>query len=123
MYVYIRSEPGLYTVGFYSPDGEFHTDSDHHDREDAAKRVRFLNGGKDEDVDPTDTKARLDKMADIGAQMLEENTALKADIAKAVELLEWVRRSLIRAYLQGPPGQTILGEIDDFIIKRKEASK
>lgn len=46
-WVYIKSEPGLYTVGFYAPDGEWHTDSDHSNREDAAKRVHYLNGRKD----------------------------------------------------------------------------
>ena len=25
MYVYIQTEPGLWTVGFYSPDGKFHS--------------------------------------------------------------------------------------------------
>ena len=35
----------LYTVGFYAPDDEFISDSDHSDREEAAKRVNFLNGG------------------------------------------------------------------------------
>lgn len=45
-YVYIRSEPGLWTVGFYAPDGKWHPESDHHDREEAAKRVHYLNGGK-----------------------------------------------------------------------------
>ncbi len=45
MYVYIQSEPGLYTVGFYDPKGEWHPESDHQDREEAAKRVAFLNGG------------------------------------------------------------------------------
>lgn len=44
-YCYIKSEPQLWTVGFYSPNGEWHPDSDHSDREDAAKRVAFLNGG------------------------------------------------------------------------------
>lgn len=44
MYVYIQTEPQLYTVGFYSPDGHFHSDSDHNDREKAAERVSFLNG-------------------------------------------------------------------------------
>ena len=44
MYVYIESEPGLWTVGFYSPDGEWHPESDHEVREDAAKRVSWLNG-------------------------------------------------------------------------------
>lgn len=45
-WVYIQSEPQLYTVGFYSPNGEWHTDSDHSNREDAGKRVHYLNGGK-----------------------------------------------------------------------------
>jgi len=45
MYVYINSEPGLWTVGFYAPDGSWHSDSDHNDREEAAKRVHYLNGG------------------------------------------------------------------------------
>jgi len=46
-WVYIQSEPGLFTVGFYAPDGEWHTDSDHGIREDAVKRVHYLNGGKE----------------------------------------------------------------------------
>lgn len=46
MWVYIRSEPGLYTVGFYGPDGKWNADSDHGSQEDAAVRVHYLNGGK-----------------------------------------------------------------------------
>jgi hypothetical protein len=45
MYVYRRTEPSLWTVGFYAPDGEWHTDSDHPNRELAAQRVRYLHGG------------------------------------------------------------------------------
>ena len=44
-WVYIRSEPGCFTVGFYAPDGKWHTDSDWPTAEQAAKRVRYLNGG------------------------------------------------------------------------------
>lgn len=44
MYVYIQTEPGLWTVGFFDPDGKWHTDSDHGDRESAARRVAYLNG-------------------------------------------------------------------------------
>jgi hypothetical protein len=44
-WVYINSEPGLWTVGFFAPDGEWHSDSDHSIREEAAKRVAYLNGG------------------------------------------------------------------------------
>ena len=44
MYVYIESEANCWTVGFYSPSGEWHPESDHSSSEDAAKRVAFLNG-------------------------------------------------------------------------------
>jgi hypothetical protein len=54
MYVYIRSEPQLYTVGFYDPTGKWHPESDHESREDAAKRVHWLNGGRDNDIDEAD---------------------------------------------------------------------
>ena len=49
MYVYILSETGpggwLWTVGFYKPNGNWEADSDHSVQEEAAERVRFLNGG------------------------------------------------------------------------------
>lgn len=44
-YVYVRSEAGLWTVGFYSPDGEWHPESDHDNADFAAARVHYLNGG------------------------------------------------------------------------------
>ena len=45
-YVYIQSEPTLWTVGFYDPKGEWHPDSDHEDREKAAERTAWLNGSR-----------------------------------------------------------------------------
>jgi hypothetical protein len=45
-WVYQQTEPGLWTVGYYSPDGCWYTDSDHNSREEAAERVHYLNGGK-----------------------------------------------------------------------------
>ena len=52
MWVYICSERSsyhsLYTVGFYDPKGEWQPESDHGTKEDAAARVHYLNGGKDE---------------------------------------------------------------------------
>lgn len=44
MWVYIETEKGLWTVGFYSPSGEFITDSDHDVKQQAAGRVAYLNG-------------------------------------------------------------------------------
>jgi hypothetical protein len=44
-YVYIQSDPGLWTVGFYDPTGKWIPESDHNDAERAADRVHWLNGG------------------------------------------------------------------------------
>lgn len=46
MYIYIETEPGLWTVGFYKPDGKFVAESDHDSHEKAAERVHYLNGGR-----------------------------------------------------------------------------
>ncbi len=45
-YVYLSPrEPGdPYTVGFYDPHGNWHPESDHATRYDAAQRVAYLNG-------------------------------------------------------------------------------
>jgi hypothetical protein len=50
MYVYLRSEPQLWTVGFYDPTGKFVSESDHNTRELAATRVHWLNGGNEHTV-------------------------------------------------------------------------
>jgi len=46
MYVYKQTEPGLWTVGFFDPAGQWHAESDHSTSEAAAERVRYLNGGQ-----------------------------------------------------------------------------
>lgn len=46
MYVYIKTEPRLWTVGFYDPNGKWHPESDHDNPEAAAKRVNYLNGNR-----------------------------------------------------------------------------
>ena len=45
MYVYVQSEPRLFTVGFYQPDGTWVPESDHGSRQEAAARVAYLNSG------------------------------------------------------------------------------
>jgi len=48
MYVYIRAKgEQLYVVGFFDPQGQWQSESDHASREEAAKRVRWLNGGRE----------------------------------------------------------------------------
>jgi len=45
-YVYVKSEERLWTVGYYTPSGNWMPESDHNNREDAAARVSYLNGGQ-----------------------------------------------------------------------------
>lgn len=47
MYVYIQSEKGLWTVGFYKPNGEWVSEKDFASKDKAAERVSWLNGGKE----------------------------------------------------------------------------
>ena len=44
-WVYKQSEPGLWTVGYYDPRGRWEAESDHTDKDEAAKRCAWLNGG------------------------------------------------------------------------------
>jgi hypothetical protein len=43
-YVYIRTEPQLWTVGFYDPAGKFQPESDHSSPGEAAERTAYMNG-------------------------------------------------------------------------------
>lgn len=36
----------VYTVGYYSPDGEWHPESEYQDKDRAAAQVSYLNGGE-----------------------------------------------------------------------------
>jgi len=45
MYVYLKSEAQLWSVGFYDPGGDWHAESDHSTPEAAAERTHYLNGG------------------------------------------------------------------------------
>lgn len=49
MYVYIKSDFALWTVGFYDPNGTWIPESDHDNNVKAAERVAYLNGGKNLD--------------------------------------------------------------------------
>jgi len=47
MYVYIKSEPQLWTVGFYTPDGKWVPEDDYECRDDAAEPLAFLLANQD----------------------------------------------------------------------------
>lgn len=45
MYVYMRTEAGVWTVGFFKPNGDWVAEGDYSCRGAAAERVHYLNGG------------------------------------------------------------------------------
>ncbi len=45
MFIYRQTEPTLWTVGHYTPNGNWEPESDHESPELAADRTTFLNGG------------------------------------------------------------------------------
>lgn len=51
MWVYREITPGTWTVGFYSPSGEWHADGIFATKEKAAARVNYLNGGRTSNED------------------------------------------------------------------------
>jgi hypothetical protein len=44
-WVYLKSEPGLWTVGYADSHGGWHSESDYASADAAARRVHYLNGG------------------------------------------------------------------------------
>ncbi len=52
-YLYKKSEPQLWTVGFYDPSGKWLAESDWSNPEEAAERVHYLNGGNSNDQSTT----------------------------------------------------------------------
>jgi len=81
-YVYIQSEPGLWTVGFYTPDGKWMSESDHPSTEAAAAQVHYLNGGN------------LSNEPEIAALRQD-----KAELVKALDRIEfiWTQGSVVQS--------------------------
>ncbi len=48
MFIYIKSEPNLWTTGFYKPDGSWYPESDWPTPGEAAQRTAYLNGAPNE---------------------------------------------------------------------------
>lgn len=62
-YVYVKSEPGIWTVGFYDPSGKWHSDSDHDSKQEAASRVAWLNGHEKNSEDAIEGTCRTYRLA------------------------------------------------------------
>jgi hypothetical protein len=50
-YVYRKTEQRIWTVGYYTPKGEWHAQSDHSEEGEAIDMVHLLNGGSSQELD------------------------------------------------------------------------
>ena len=83
MYVYIKSSPTTWTVGFYTNEGErWNAESDHFSEEAAQSQVAYLNGQKD-----FTEMSTVKELADERNALRDEVAELKRDISELVVLL------------------------------------
>ena len=82
-WVYLKSEPGLWTVGFYAPDGKWNPESDYNVQEEAAQRTARLNGGASAPI--------AKKVTDLDMAELLTDLLGNEDIHEGFEILkEWL---------------------------------
>ncbi len=70
-WTYLRSEPGLWTVGWYKGD-TWEPESDHGSPDEAAERCHYLNGGcsaEDEDDAIAELRAEVSALREQVAQL------------------------------------------------------
>lgn len=83
MYTTLQSEPGLWTVGSYDPNGKWHAESDHGDRQEAQEQVAYLNGG------PLPTsKQQLPDPADFEFQLIAALTVIGSSLKSIAQSLK-----------------------------------
>jgi len=74
MYVFIKTEPKLWTVGHYDAKGNWFAESDHESPEEASKRVSFLNGNsQSEAIDWKKTRIHYIHETNSGVGLVKAN--------------------------------------------------
>lgn len=84
MYVYETFEKGLFTVGFYQPNGKWVSESDHGDKDKACERVAFLNGDKSE----SDNQQLVKAIKEQTKAITDQSALLNAAVMQMANILE-----------------------------------
>ena len=103
MFVYLRSEPSLWTVGFHTPEGKWEPESDHGSPEEAAKRCRFLNGGDEPRPSPITGEQLSWLQCLIRAYEAEHDWEADLDFVATQEMLAWSRGAVAALATCTPP--------------------
>jgi hypothetical protein len=90
MWVYMKSEASLWTVGLYDPSGVWHPESDHGDSESAARRVAYLNGSLNADLLAACEQAEKELAAQLANRPRKSPHSLR-------QSLEAVRAAILKA--------------------------
>ncbi|BAW08731.1 conserved hypothetical protein [Nocardia seriolae] len=77
--MYLRTEPQLWTVGHYTPNGDWMPESDHDSTTAAAQRVSVLNGGGNT-VDVAELIKERDDLKDQCKELLDQVQCLQWDL-------------------------------------------
>jgi hypothetical protein len=122
-YVYIKSEPFLWTVGFYDPIGVWQPESDWPSTDEAAARAHWLNGEKpyqQMEKKCTELESRLSALENIIAcdgidARLHQPSALEQKPAETER--EWMRvpKYNEECWVYYPDGEIHHGHVDDFV--------
>ena len=88
MYVYLQSEPTLWTVGYYDPSGKWQPQSDHGTEREARAEVAYLNGdGQQLAAEVTRLKAEVERLRTlIGAKLSLFDSEIDDLLAQQVDL-------------------------------------
>lgn len=88
-FIYIKTEPRLWTTGHYDPDGKFHPDDDFGSPEEAADRCAMLNGDKsdNERLESIERSIQsINKKINLIIDAFNAQKEVNASIARLVEL-------------------------------------
>lgn len=96
MYVYLQLEPLLFTVGFYTPNGVWVSETDHGSKEEAADRVHYLNGGK---LETSPTTIELASIM-IAQGIVQRDRQYDPETTNGVEAISTISVYLAKAVLE-----------------------
>lgn len=108
-WIYKQTEATLWTVGQYGPDGKFDPESDHGSPDEAAARVRYLNGGSSPEsasrdaIDDFSDEEIAEALADADASEGEDTSVMWKNLTPRQREVAVNVVSRARTYLLGEP--------------------
>lgn len=84
VWLYRSTESGLWTVGFFCPDGKWEPESDHDNEVSAANRVHYLNGGPQKTVAQKSSRDWTEMLNIHAGKIQKENAEIEARVGAKI---------------------------------------